>query len=181
MTCALIDAAVTKVIEYRADSALGPRPPATNKPYTVPVVEENATFDPITQVRVEPPQVIIEANRVRWVYTLRAKNTAEIDQMRESKIGGVHNEATRRLQPISGASMSQQIMALTRLMQLIYKYTDRTAWSTADKNIVQQCVARLQSVEPNRDVEDNKVGELQALTDPAAINSYDTTTGWPTA
>lgn len=180
MTCALIDAALTKVIEYREDSALMARPPATNKPYTVPVVLENATFDPVTQVRVEPPQVIIEANRVRWVYTVRAKSTDEINSMRERKIGLVHDEATRRLIPTSGAAMSQQIMALTRLMQLIYKYTDRTAWSAADKNTVQQCINRLQSVEPNRNVEDTKVGELQALSDPAAINSYDTTAGWPT-
>lgn len=151
------------------------------KPKLLPVVELNKTYDAVTQVQVQPPAVAIEATRVLWTYTNRPKTTAEVDDMREGKINAVHSEAQTRLLPKSGAAMSQQIMALTKLMQLIYKYTDRTAWSAADKNTVQQAIGRLQLVDVTRTTEDNKVTEVQALVDPAAINAYDTATGWPAA
>jgi len=154
---------------------------APSKPKWLPVVEVNATYNPVTQVRSASVDAVDTLNmRVTRTYTVRAKNTAEINSMREGKVNDVHEEATKRLLPTSGAAMSQQIFALTRLMQTIYKYTDRSAWSQQDKNIVQQAIDRLQSVESNRVVEDTKVNDLQALTDPAAINAYDTTTGWPT-
>ena len=170
----------TTVLEYQdfagpiTDQATLP----PGKPKWLPVVEQNASYDPVTQVR-EPYTVIIETTRIVWRYTVRPKTTAEIDSMRNFKIESVHREATVRLTPKAGAAASQQILALTKLMQLIYKYTDRTAWSQADKDMVTQAVQRLQLSDQVRGVEDNKVSELQVITDPAAINSYDPTTGWP--
>jgi hypothetical protein len=169
------------IVEYQEFATMDNQaglPP--NKPKWWPVVEVNAAYDPVTQVRSGPIDAIDTPNaRITRTYTVRGKNVDEINSMREGKINGVHSEATKRLVPTSGAAMSQQIMALTRLMQTIYKYTDRSAWSTQDKNIVQQAINRLQMVVANRVVEDTKVAELQALTDPAAINNYNPTTGWP--
>lgn len=170
----------TTILEYQdfagpiTDQATLP----PGKPKWLPVVEQNASYDPVTQVREDYAE-IVETTRIVWRYTVRAKTTSEVDGMRSAKLANVHNEATVRLQPKSGAAASQQILALTKLMQLIYKYTDRTAWTQQDKDTVQACVQRLQSSDPVRAVEDNKVGDLQALTDPAAINAYNTTTGWP--
>jgi hypothetical protein len=179
MTVALVQNGV--VLEYRDDSALNTDqsklPP--NKPKLVPVVEQNATYDPVTQVRIEPPVVTVEATRVLWTYTVRAKTTAEVDAMRTGKINAVHNEATVRLTPKAGAAGSQQLQAITALVQLLYKYTDRTAWSAPDKTTVTNMIQRVQDAQSMRVVEDNKVSELQALTNPTAINSYDPTTGWP--
>lgn len=149
------------------------------KPKLLPVVEFNKAYNAVTQIQVLPPAVVVEATRVTWTYTNRPKTTAEVDNMRENKINAVHTQATDRLQSKAGAAMSQQIMALTKLMQLIYKYTDRTAWSAADKNTVSQAINRLQLIDATRTTEDTKVTELQALTDPTAINAYDPATGWP--
>jgi hypothetical protein len=179
MTIALIQGGV--VLEYREDSAANVPPAslAPNKPKLVPVVEQNATYNSVTQVRVEPPVVTVEATRVLWTYTVRAKTTAEIDSMRIGKINGVHNEATIRLTPKAGAAGSQQLQALTALVQLLYKYTDRTAWTTPDKNTVTNMIQRVQDAQSMRVAEDTKISELQALTDPTAINAYDPTANWP--
>jgi hypothetical protein len=151
-----------------------------NKPKWLPVVEQNATYNPVTQVRTGPA-VVIEAARVLWNYTVRAKNTAEINQMREVKINAVHAEATDRLTPKAGAAGSQQLQALTALVQLLYKYTDRTAWSAPDKTTVTNMIARVQDAQSMRVAEDTKVSELQVLTDPTAINAYDPAANWPAA
>jgi hypothetical protein len=178
MTVALIQNGV--VLEYREDSAVNVPPAslAPGKPQLVPVVEQNATYDPVTQVRTGPA-VVVEAARVLWNYTVRAKNSAEIDNMRTGKINGVHNEATRRLTPKAGAAGSQQLQALTALVQLLYKYTDRTAWSAPDKTTVTNMIQRVQDAQSMRVAEDTKVSELQALTDPTDINAYDPSANWP--
>jgi hypothetical protein len=179
MTVALIKGGV--VLEYRADSALNVNQGqlAPGKPTLVPVVEQNATFNPVTQVREEPPQVVVEATRVLWNYTVRAKTVDEVNTMRQMKIADVHEEATMRLTPKAGAAGSQQLQALTALVQLLYKYTDRTAWSTPDKTTVTNMIKRVQDAQAMRVVEDDKVSELQALTDPAAIGAYDPHANWP--
>lgn len=170
----------SRVLEYQ--DFQGPLTDQTTlppgKPKWLPVVEENAVYDPVTTERTGK-QEIIEPQRIVWRYTTRPKTTDEVNTMRQRKIESVHGEATKRLTPTTGAALSQQILALTKLMQLIYQHTDRTAWSQADKNAVAAAVQRLQLSEQMRDVEDTKVGELQALTDPAAIEAYNTATGWP--
>jgi hypothetical protein len=170
------------ILEYQEFSSMGDQSLISpNKPKWLPVVEENATYDPVTQVRAEPPQVIIEAARVVWRYTLRAKTTAEVDQMRTGKINGVHNEATTRLTPKAGAAGSQQLQALTALVQLLYKYTDRTSWSAPDKTTVTNMIKRVQDAQSMRVAEDDKVSELQVMTDPVLISAYDPKANWPAA
>jgi hypothetical protein len=151
-----------------------------NKPKWLKVVPVNDAYDPVSQVRTGPVEAVDAPNsRITWTYTVRAKNADEINGMRQNKLNLVHGEATKRLTPKSGAALSQQIMALSRLMQMIYKNTNWAAWSQADKDTVQTSINRLQAAQTNRDVEDAKVGELQALNDPTAINNYDAMTGWP--
>lgn len=178
MTLALVQNGV--VLEYREDTAANVPPAslAPNKPQLLPVVEQNATYNPVTQVRTGPA-VVVEAARVLWNYTVRAKTTQEVDTMRRGKIDAVHNEATVRLTPKQGAAGSQQLQALTALVQLLYKYTDRTAWSAPDKTQVANMIQRVQDAQSMRVAEDTKVSELQALTDPTAINAYDPTANWP--
>jgi len=149
-----------------------------NKPKWLPVVEVNANYNPVTQVR-EGPVIAIAATQVTWTYTVRAKNTDEVNQMRQRKLNEVHSEATIRLTPKKGAAGSQQLDALTRLVQLMYKYTDRTSWSQPDKDQVTASIKRIQDAQSMRVAEDAKVTELQDLTDPAAIDAYDTTANWP--
>ena len=169
----------TTVLEYKDFASMNDQSAlAPGKPKWLPVVEQNATYDPVTTTRTGPT-VIVQAAQIVWQYTLTAKTAAENDQARQSKINAVHDQATIRLTPKAGASASQQILALTKLMQLLYKYTDRTAWTQADKDAVQAAVQRLQLSDQVRQAEDTKVGELQALTDPTAINNYDPATGWP--
>jgi len=151
---------------------------APNKPKWLPVVEVNAAYNAVTQVR-EGPVIAIAATQVTWTYTVRAKNADEVNQMRQRKLNEVHQEATIRLTPKAGAAGSQQLDALTRLVQLIYKYTDRTAWSQPDKNQVTASIQRIQDAASMRVAEDTKVTELQALVDPAAIDAYDSTANWP--
>ena len=168
------------VLEYQEIAELSDQSQLSpNKPKWLPVVEQNTVFDPVTQVRIEPPAVVVEATRVLWNYTVRAKTTAEVDGMRTGKINAVHNEATTRLTPKAGAAGSQQLQALTALVQLLYKYTDRTSWSAPDKTTVTNMIKRVQDAQSMRVAEDDKVSELQALTDPTAINAYDPKANWP--
>lgn len=178
MTVALIQNSV--VIEYREDEALNVDQSqlAPGKPKLVPVVEQNADFDPVSQMR-EGPAVTVEATRVVWQWTVRAKTENEVNAMRQNKIDQVHDQATFRLTPKQGAAGSQQLQALTALVQLLYKYTDRTSWSTPDKTQVTNMIKRVQDAQSMRVVEDDKVSQLQALTDPTAIDAYDPSAGWP--
>jgi len=179
MTVALVQNGV--VLEYRANEAVNTDQSqlAAGKPKLVPVVLENDAYNSVTQVREEPPQVIVQAAQVIWRYTVRAKTVAEVDDMRQMKINVVHNEATQRLTPKAGAAGSQQLQALTALVQLLYKYTDRTAWSTPDKTTVTNMIKRVQDAQSMRVAEDDKVTALQALTDPTAIDAFDPAANWP--
>jgi hypothetical protein len=178
MTVALIQNGV--VLEYREDSALNTNQSALppNKPKLVPVVEQNATYNSVTQVRVEPPAVTVEATRVLWTYTVRAKNPAEIDSMRNGKLAQVRSEADSRLSKIG--TFAQQSWALTRLVQMLYANTDWHAWASQPQiDLATTMLARLNNMVNVRQVQDSKDQELQALTDPTAINAYDPKAGWP--
>lgn len=179
MTLALIKPDLSAVIEYRENSANTGNVAAPHKPYLVPLVTENDLFNSVTQVREEPPLVIIQSNQVIWRYTVRNKTVDEVNAMRQMKMNMVHEQATDRLTPKPGAAGSQQLQALTALVQLLYKYTDRTSWSAADKTTVTNMIKRVQDAQAMRVTEDDKVSELQVLTDPTTIDNYDPTTGWP--
>ena len=117
-----------------------------SKPKLLPVVQVNAAYNAVTQMR-EGPVVAIETARVTWTYTVRPKTTAEVNDMRQLKLNDVHSEATIRLTPKAGAAGSQQLDALTKLVQLMYKYTDRTAWSQPDKDQVTASIKRIKDAE----------------------------------
>jgi hypothetical protein len=150
-----------------------------NKPRWYLVVEVNAAYDPVTQVREGPTDVIDNAAlQIKRTYSTRGKNTAEIDSMRNQKLANVRAQADLRLTKIG--TVAQQIWALTRLVQMLYSNTDWHSWPQAQVDLATTMLSRLNNMVQVRQVEDSKQAELQVLTDPVAINNYDVTTGWPT-
>lgn len=167
------------VLEYREDTAANVPPAslAPGKPQLLPVVENNATYNTVTQVRTGPA-VVVEATQVLWNYTVRAKNTAEIDDMRNGKLAEVRAEGDKRLTKIG--TFQQQSWALTRLVQMLYSNTNWHAWPSQPQiDLATTMLARLNNLVNVRQAADNKDLELQALTDPTAINNYDPKAGWP--
>jgi hypothetical protein len=165
------------ILEYRDDAPVGDQSLLSpNKPRQIPIVEDgDVAFDPVTEVR-EGPVATIEQTRVRWTYSKRVKNAAEIAAMRAAKAAAVRAEGTRRLNLL--VTMSQQVQALTRLVQLLYLHTDRSGWPAGQQTLATAMLARLQSIQDIRQIEDAKAAEVEVLTDPAAIHAYDETAGW---
>lgn len=165
------------IIEFRDYAPVGDQSLlAPGKPRMLPVVIEGNQFNEVTQVR-EGPSFVVEATRVREVYTTRNKNAAEISLMKEDKIASVRGECSRRLN--STIMFSAQIQALTRLVQLIYSHTDRTGWPAGERALAAAMLNRLSNIQSFLDVQDAKIADVTALNTPTAINSYDETVGWP--
>jgi hypothetical protein len=169
----------TTIIEYRDYPPIGDQSTlAPGKPQMWPVVYVNDEYDPIAEVR-EGPVVTIEPEQVIWTFTVRPKTDDEIHAtLRQGKINQVHNEATQRIAPLVAGT--QQVEAHKELVQLLYKHTDISAWPAGDQDLANAMLARLTDATDVRQVEDDKISELQALTDPTVIDAYDPTTGWPT-
>lgn len=87
-----------EVIGYRDFAPIGDQSKlAAGKPRQLPVVEVNSKYDPITQV-CEGPVVTVEAMRVVWTYTVRAKNADELDAMRAAKFDEIEQQFQDRVQ-----------------------------------------------------------------------------------
>lgn len=68
---------------------------AANKPRLLPIVEEGANFDPVSQVR-EGPETTVEPERVLVAWTVRAKSEAELAAIIEAKVADLEIEYRRR-------------------------------------------------------------------------------------
>lgn len=83
------------ILDERAFDEAPPTTLATGKPRWLPIVEVNAAFDPVSQVRTGPMNTV-EAARVLRTYTVRAKNEDEVGAMIAAKIDGLEAEYRRR-------------------------------------------------------------------------------------
>lgn len=178
MTVALIKGSV--VIEYRNDSAMNVDQAqlAPNKPYMVPVVVQNSTFDADTQVR-EGPTVIVETARVLHNYTVRAKNAQEVEGMRADLLVRLREQEFIRI----GAIMTQgEQLAMTTggFEGILNNGTDRATWPAGLRNQFNALfdVANTQCRSIHQ-VAVTKKNEINALTTAAQMAAYDVTVGWP--
>lgn len=146
------------------------------KPRLLPVELDDVVFDPVSEVR-EGPTYIVEAARVVERYTKRLKNAQEIADMKAAKLAAVNAEADVRLALVA-LTPQQQIRALSRLVNLLYRHTDITSWPAAQQTAVTTNQAKLDSIDGVRAKEETKLAEVNALTTAAQIAAYDVTTGW---
>lgn len=163
-----------EIIEFRdyAEPPIAVTESAT-KPRLLPVILQDVTFDTITEVR-EGPTFTVSATQVTEAYTKRTKTPAEIEAMRAAKISIINFEADRHLI----LTMQQQIRSLTRLLNLLFRHTDVTGWPQAQQDAVTTHLARLDTIDAVRAIEDIKVAEVNALTTPQQIAAYDAAAGW---
>jgi hypothetical protein len=134
-------------------------------------------FDPISEVREGPVYTVNGNVDVKETYTKRAKNAGEVAVMKTGKINAVHFQADIRLEAL--VTLRQQVQALTRLVQLLYLHTDRSAWPLGERALATLMLARLTNIQDIRAVEDIKVSEVEALSTAMEIADYDAGAGWP--
>lgn len=70
---------------------------AEGKPRWLPIEVEGETFDPVSEVR-EGPELLVEADRVLYRYTVRVKNADELAIMRSVKQAAIDLEFEARWQ-----------------------------------------------------------------------------------
>jgi hypothetical protein len=88
-----------QILEWRSDPLLTDQSAlASTKPRWLPVVVEDPSFDPATQVR-EGPTNVVEATRVVQRYTVRPRNSAEVAAMREEKLAASAPRRRRASRP----------------------------------------------------------------------------------
>jgi hypothetical protein len=180
MTVALIKHDASAVIEYRDDSAMNIDQDklAPNKPYLVPVVQENTAFDPNTQVQ-EGPATIVETERVVWRYTNRAKTTQEVEQMRTGLLLQLREQEFVRISEVM--TQGEHLAMTTGGFSGMLTYgLDRNTWPAGLRNQFNALfdVANTKC----RDIHlvfNTKKAEIMALTTPQQMSAYDVTTGWP--
>lgn len=80
------------------------------KPYIVPVIKTNEQFNRSTQVR-EGPVVTVFADRVEWVYTVRAMTVEEV-AARDAELQKPINLATLRSQAETALESNRTFLAL---------------------------------------------------------------------
>lgn len=95
-----------EILEYKTftdDEELPPNPADLHrgKPRWLPVETVGASFDPVSQVQ-SGPTMQVEALRVVRLFVVRAKNSDEIEAMREAKKLLIEAEYLRRRYEITG-------------------------------------------------------------------------------
>ncbi len=176
----------------------------SGKPRLLPVVVENDTYNPITQVREEPYAVIIQATQVIHSYTVRAKTTEEVAAMAAAKAAAISDEFQRLCQlPITFTVGNQDYIwdadqeAIRNVTGALQSYTEASAiniiladprnWTPVDSfqpiTLTRNQLRGLGlAIAARKDAlffkKKTKQAAVLALSDPTTIYAYDITTGW---
>ncbi len=150
--------------------------PHKSKPHVVPVVEEAADFDPVSQTR-GAKQVRVEDDRVVWSWPVADKTEVEIDGMRAAKVVDIKAEAQRRILEIMPAHQQTNWLALKAEMDLRHG-TDPANWPKNVRDSVQVVLPKWDAIKALRLRSNEKEAALAALTDPHEIDAYDAGAGW---
>lgn len=174
-----------------------------NKPRMLPVVDEDAEYDPVTEAR-DGPEIMVEESRVVRQYTVRAKNEDEIAAMAQAKCDEIEAEFQRRFRlPIDYLVDGEQHQwhsddeAITNIMGVLLSYQaaaglgaplpETRTWvpyeSMTPISVTHAQLAGLGlAIAGRKDalfyVKKAKQIAVLALTDPAEIDAYDATAGW---
>ena len=165
------------VVEYRStapnvdQSLLAP-----GKPRILPVVEVNADYDSISQVR-EGPVITVEGDRVVYTYNVRAKNADEITAMRNRKLVGVRAIAEQKIFAIMPDFAQRNALALgLQLVTTLGQFP--SGWPEEDQakySAISDAWGRIKSI---RNISNTKEAEIVSLTSPSEIDAYDINAGW---
>jgi hypothetical protein len=170
-----------QILEWRSDPVLTDQSAlASTKPRWLPVVVEDVTFDPVSQVR-EGPTNIVEAARVVQRYAVRPRDVAA---MRDEKLVAIRAEAQARIAAVVTGSrdtpldklLVKEINALARASSLNAKGSN--SWTSGEAAEAQQLQALWAAVAAIRAKSNVKEAAVQALTDPALIAVHDPLAGW---
>ena len=158
----------------------------------LPVVEVNAAYDPATQDRTGPVYTV-NADDVTATYTvvdrnlaaMKAERQAQVNALRDAKMaagvtwdGNVYDSDI-----ISRANLTSTVSSVSAGLTLPVGFSWRTsdnanvAMDSADLNALAQVM--LDHVNACYGASWSHKDAIEALATPAAIDSYDITTGWP--
>lgn len=165
------------IIEYRNYAPVDDQSLlAAGKPRMLPVVEENAEYDPVSQVR-DGPDIIIEAAQVIRRFTVRAKNADEIAAMRAARIAQVKAIAGDKITAIMPEYAQRN--ALARGLALVTTLGQSPAeWPSDAQAEYSQIMSYWATIKDIRSKSDGKESEILALQYPIDIASYDVIAGW---
>lgn len=171
-----------QIVSIRADTAfVGGVPPVLhpNKGVWLPRVVENESFDPVTQVR-EGPEIIIEEDQVREVYTVRDKDSSEIAAMKTALVRAIRREEVRRVQAAMDGGKFFAMVTLGFMGMIASGSLDRAAWNAQVRNSFNPLydIARTTLIAIHSAAV-TKEAEASALTTAAEIAAYDINAGWP--
>lgn len=165
------------IIEYRDYAPVGDQSLlAAGKPRMLPVVEENADYDPVSQVR-DGPDIIVEAAQVVRRFTVRAKSADEVAAMRAAKVAQVKSIAENRITAIMPEYAQRN--ALARGLELVTTYGQAPSeWPSDAQAEYAQIMSAWGAIKAIRAKSDQKEAEVAALQTSAEIASYDAGDNW---
>lgn len=147
---------------------------AANKGVWLPRVIEDATFDPVAQVRTGPVATV-EAERTVWTYTVRDKTGDEISAMRQAVADAIDAEAERRILLVMPEYAQRNALALG--IQLVTTIgPDPTTWSSDDQATYATDMAAFAAINVIRDTSNALIATIPA--DAAAISAFNPLSGW---
>ncbi len=165
-----------EVVEFRHYEPLTDQSElAPHKPRMLPVITEGEDYDPVREVR-EGPELIVEADRVRRVYTVRAKTEGEVEAMKLGKIFAIKTEAGARITGMMPTHRQMNALALAMQMVLLHGQ-DWQAWPQEAKDAVQPTLQAWEAIKAVRDASDDAELAVKVMSDPADVEAFDAT-GW---
>ena len=152
---------------------------APGKPRLLEIVDVNASFNPDTQVR-EGPDIVVSPTQYRRIYTVRSKNAAETDVLKQRILRSLNAIAQDKIGNIM--SQDQQFLLLTAGMEGIFNHgLDRTTWPAALRNVFNPLFnTATNEVKAVYTVLRTKRQEVNALSTADQLAAYDKDAGWPT-
>lgn len=144
-----------------------------------PIVTENAEYNPATHVRSDEPQIIVEPTRVIRRYSLRPKDSAEVEIARNALLRGVRFVATRKVEDVisPGETAALLVMGLEGILNHGLAVGN---WPAALRNaFVPLATNSRDAVKAIYAVLKAKEDEIALLTTAEEIAIYDISVGWP--
>lgn len=149
---------------------------AWGKPRILPIVIENEEYNSISQVRTGP-ELIIENDKVRKVYTIRNKNEDEILAMKTEKILAIKAEAQRRILEIMPSYQQTNWIAKGLEMCMLYG-SDPSGWPEQQQLVASIVLPKWTQIEIIRAKSDEIEQNVLKFSNPIDIYTFNIMEGW---